>query len=86
MDDQRAETDVERVRAEHYLLRAMDPFDRTVALLSAIVDAERGDAYRQVASLVAVLETMGGLLGQDEREAIAAEMADACVRLVCRWH
>jgi hypothetical protein len=81
MDDR--PTDAER--DAHATLRRMEPADQVVALVSAIVNAER-DVFAQVGSLIDVLQLMGTFLDNDEREYLAHRLVDAAVKMVCRWH
>jgi hypothetical protein len=80
MDDQRAE----QMRAEQLVLAGMDPEERIAALAAATCNGH--DAVEQAVRLVDLVSLIGSFLDNNQREALANEMVDAAVRLICRWH
>jgi hypothetical protein len=72
-------------RDVHDRLADLEPFDRVVTLLAAVLDHDRGSASGQVQWLLVVVEAMSKRLPEHDRAVLASLLVDAGVRLAVRW-
>jgi hypothetical protein len=77
--------DAETERAEHAILRQMDPLDRITALACAAIDSETG-TLRQAETMAMITYVMAKHTSETDRHKLAALMIHLAFKLIRRWH